>query len=187
MSSIYSIGAMNQLADALEQAGYTSDQVTKLRSSQEILMNLKSVFAGTSEIVAIKHLIDCDADPFIPEGWKVEDCRKGGQLEWDPEKIVLHLDKAQKDGSIVGNELRKRLKDLPVLNANVLDYLLAHPNLIPENWKNKYIFFWGTIYRSSDDGLCVRCLHWNGYRWRWHSYWLDDGFYDDLPAALLAS
>jgi len=39
------------------------------------------------------------------------------------------------------------------MNANVLDYLLAHPELIPEDWKNKYVFFWGTIYRYSSGGL----------------------------------
>ena len=29
-----------------------------------------------------KHAIDCDADPFIPEGWKVESHSKQGKIEW---------------------------------------------------------------------------------------------------------
>ena len=70
------------------------------------------------------------------------------------------------------------------MNANILDYLLAHPELIPEEWKGKYIFFWGTIYRLSDGRLCVRYLIWNGSEWDWSYDWLDDDFNSDSPAAL---
>ena len=40
-------------------------------------------------------------------------------------------------------------KNIPVLNSNVLDYLLANPHYIPEEWKAPtfgMVFFWGTIY-----------------------------------------
>ena len=70
------------------------------------------------------------------------------------------------------------------MNANVLDYLLAHPELIPEDWKNKYVFFWGTIYRYSSGGLCVRYLCWNGSKWRWDGNWLAHDFYSAYPAVL---
>ena len=85
---------------------------------------------------------------------------------------------------MVGNNLRQELDDQPTLNANVLDYLLAHPELIPEEWKGKAVFFWGTIYRRSDGGLYVRCLYWGGSKWRWHGRWLDNGFNSGNPAAL---
>ncbi|PIZ99774.1 MAG: hypothetical protein COX77_00545 [Candidatus Komeilibacteria bacterium CG_4_10_14_0_2_um_filter_37_10] len=93
--------------------------------------------------------------------------------------------KKQKKGSIEGNDLRKEIVSPLVLNANVLDWLLDHPELIPEEWKRKYIFFWGTIYRGSDDNLYVRYLIWDGAMWDWRRRWLGDDFASsDFPAAL---
>ena len=88
---------------------------------------------------------------------------------------------------IRGTELREELKGKPVLNANVLDYLLKHPELIPEEWKGKAVFFWGTIYRDSRGNLCVRCLYWDGSRWYWSHNWLDDFWLADNLALLLAA
>ncbi|MBU0648581.1 hypothetical protein KJ969_00520 [Patescibacteria group bacterium] len=51
MSTLYSVGLMNQLGDALEKAGYTSDDVTKLRSSQEILGRALDALHGRAKIV----------------------------------------------------------------------------------------------------------------------------------------
>ena len=136
----------------MEAAGFTVDDVTKLRSFPE-LAALKRVLNGSSKIVVVKHIINCDAAPFVPEGWKVESHKNLGQLEWDPTKIRLWLSNGQQDGSVEGNNLHKELASEPVLNANVLDYLLAHPKLIPEEWKGKAVFFWGTIYRRSDGSL----------------------------------
>lgn len=73
-----------------------------------------------------------------------------------------------------------------MLNANVLEYLLAHPDLIPEEWKGKAVFFWGTIYRDSDGGLYVRYLYWSGVRWSWVCNWLARDWIGHDPAAVLA-
>ena len=90
---------------------------------------------GELIVQLVKHVIDCDAAPFCPEGWKVESHKKGGQLEWSAEKISLYLSAGQKNGKwIVGNELRKELENQSVLNANVLDYLLAHPEVSSGQW-----------------------------------------------------
>lgn len=174
---------MNQLGDALEAAGFAPDDVTKLRSFSD-LTALKGVIRGLAKIVVVKHIIDCDADPFLPAGWKVEFHKKGGSFEWDPIKVKLHLSPNQQNGkTIEGNKLRKELANEPVLNANVLDYLLAHTELIPEEWKGKATFFWGTIYRDSGGSLCGRYLYWDGYRWNWYYYWLDNDWNDNSPAA----
>ena len=137
-----------------------------------------------AEIKIIEHLIDCDAAPFIPNGLSVEEHKKCGMFKFNPEKISLYLSKKQKKGSIKGNDLRKELANQPNLNANVLDYLLAHPELIPEEWKGKYIFFWGTIYRNSGGSLVVRYLYWDGSKCFWYYHWLASGFDSDNPAAL---
>lgn len=140
-----------------------------------------------------RYIIDCDADPFLPAGWTVEKHRKGGQLDWDviKAKIQLYLSKEQQDGKdIQGNKLRKKIEKLAkkkALNANVLDFWLANPHLIPDIWKGKYIYFWGTIYRDSSGRLCVRCLYGDGDRWCWYYRWFDCGLGGSHPAAVLKS
>ena len=172
-----------ELKLAFRRNGWNNAEIKTL-SEGDILADVLKVIKGQAEIKMIERLIDCDANPFIPGGWSVEEHKKGGMFKFNPEKISLYLSKKQKKGSIEGNDIRKELANQPVLNANVLDYLLAHPELIPEEWKGKYIFFWGTIYRGSDGDLYVRCLHWNGSRWLWFYFWLGRDFFSDGPAAL---
>ncbi len=125
-------------------------------------------------------IIDCDAPVFVSDGWSVAPDseqlpnRVRGQFKWDPSKINLYLSDKQKEGKwIEGNKLREELKKEKVLPAQILDYLLKPENkhLIPEEWKNKSVFFWGTIYRDSGGGFCVRCLWWDGVGWGWGCRW----------------
>ncbi len=142
---------------------------------------------GRVQVIS-EHMIDCDADPFLPEGWEVVERRKGGQLRWDPARIRQVVKLNPGEASVQGNELRNRLKNEPVLNANVLDYLLRPENqhLIPEEWGDGYgRFFWGTIYRDPNGDLYVRCLYRDGGQWRWDYYWLEDRW--DARAPALAS
>lgn len=148
----------------------------------EAPLHLK-VIRGTHEIKEIEHFIDLDAKPFVPKDWTIEYHEKGGLWKWNPQ-LSLYLSKKQKKESINGYDLLKELGDQSALNANVLDHLLAYPELIPEEWKGKTIFFWGTIYRSSSGKLYVRSLGWNGSKWYWSDRWLDCGFSSVNPAAL---
>ena len=50
MSTMYSIGAMNQLADALENAGFTPDEITKLKQFKD-LEAIKAVINGRASII----------------------------------------------------------------------------------------------------------------------------------------
>ena len=174
-----------ELKLAFRRNGWNNAEIKTL-SEGDILADVLKVIKGQAEIKIIERLIDCDSAPFIPNGWSVEEHKKSGFFKFDPAKISLYLSKKQKKGSIGGHDLRKELSDKPVMNANILDYLLAHPELIPEEWKGKYIFFWGTIYRLSDGGLYVRCLDWLGSKWDWRYNWLGDDFVFDSgnPAAL---
>lgn len=148
------------------------------------------VLRGTHEIKVIEHAIDCNVEPFIPSDWKVEEHQKGGIVKFDASKVDFFLSKKQKNGSIEGHKLREEMKGKNVLNANVLDYLLKNTHLIPESWKKdennntRYIFFWGTIYRSSDGSLYVRYLYWFVGGWQWSSRWLGYGFGGGSPSAL---
>lgn len=132
--------------------------------------------------------IDTTKQPSIPSYLKSIESHDTsmGTIEWDKTKVSLHLEPEQKDGYIDGNILRDRMKGKG-LNATVLDWLMDHPDQIPDEWKGKYVYFWGTIYRDSDDDLCVRYLYWYGGAWYWDCHWLDHGFDGRNPAALRAS
>jgi hypothetical protein len=105
----------------------------------------------------------------------------------DLSKLALHLEPEQKEDSYInGNLLADRMKGKG-LNSAVLKYLLDNPKYIPEEWKGKYIYFWGTVYRSADGDLCVRYLCWSGGRWDWVYHWLDHVWNSGSPAAVSAS
>lgn len=133
----------------------------------------------------VSTLVDCDTDPFVPEGWTLESHTKMGMV--DPKNIRLHLEPEQEKRVIDGEKLEKRLETLNPLNANVLDYLLAHPELIPESWKKHSVYFWGTKYRNSTSDRVVRCLYWSVGQRNWSYRWIDYDFGARNPAAILAS
>ena len=189
------VGQANELKLAFRRADWSNDDIKRLCEGS-VLVDVRSVLRGHAAINVIEHVIDCDADPFNPwasEGFTIEDHQKGGQWKFDPKEIEFFLTSSQKSGKVEGNKLRKELAKKPVFNANVLDYMLAHPELIPDEWKTdgngntRYIFFWGTVYRNRDGFLYVRYLYWDVGRWRWSRSWLGHDWYSNDPAAVRAS
>lgn len=170
------------------QPGMFTWHIALNNSLVELKKLLDTAFPGEL-LVATKsqYIIDLDVDPYIPDGWRIVEHKKGGQLVWDPAKIKLYLSVQQQNGRYIkGHQLRRELANKPTFNANVLDYLLAHSELIPEKWKNKRIHFWGTIYRDSYGGLCVRSLYFYGGRWYRSYSWLYDDWFGHEPAVFLA-
>jgi hypothetical protein len=181
----FSIGLCHEFEITARKAGWEPKDLAALAHNEEACRKVLTFVRGQGVIETKEHLIDLRADPFVPEGWKVEEHIIEDSWKFNAEEIDLFLADGQKDGKyMIGNELRKVLTKKPVWNANVLDYLLAHTELIPESWKGKAIFFWGTVYRNSGGRLCVRYLHWRGGRWDWYSHWLDNEWYDNNPAAV---
>lgn len=183
----FDVGQANEFKLAMRRHGWTKADLKRFCEG-DVMGRVLPVIRGQAEVVVKNHIIDTDASPLLPSGWKVEEHKQGGQFLFDPTKVKLFLSNRQKNDKVIGgHDLRQELKDKPVLNANVLDYLLAHPELIPEEWKGKAIFFWGTIYRYSAGNLCVRCLVWFGGRWCWDCRWLDFDWRGRDPAAVSAS
>ena len=133
------------------------------------------------------NLINCDKQPNIPSGFTLESHQKGGTLKWDASKIELYLSEKQKTGHITGYDLRKELEGKPVLNACVLDYLLEHQELIPNEWKGKEVYFLGTIFHNMNGSPYIEYLYWEGDGWEWDYVWLGAYWGSYRPAALLAS
>jgi len=115
------------------------------------------------------HVIDCDAKPFCPKYWKVFAHKKSGEIIWNSKSIVLsRLIEVGKLSS--AQEIPQETTGVSILNAAVLDYLLSHPYLMPEEWKNGHICFWGTIYSykiGNRDTFWIRRLVWMGNDWQW--------------------
>lgn len=191
-----SVGQANELKLAFRRSGWTNDDIKRLCEG-DILTNVLRVLRGCASITVIEHVINCYSEPFNPwdkEGWTIEGHRRGGNLKFDPKQIKFFLTRDQRAGKTVeGSKLRKELAGKDILKANVLDYLLAHPEIIPDEWKTdengdiRCIFFWGTIYRNSGGNLFVRYLYWNDNRWSWNYLGLGFDWYGFHPAAVLAA
>lgn len=187
----FGVGLMHETAITASKVGWEPEDFAKLSKDENLMKMFCGVLRGTHEIKGIEHVIDCNAQPFIPDGSKVEEHQQGGMVKFDATKTDFYLSKKQKGGTIEGNKLHKELEGKKVMNANVLDYLLANPKAIPDDWKQdekgntRYIFFWGTIYRYSHGNLCVRCLYWGVGRWYWSFYWLDYGWGSNYPTLLV--
>lgn len=179
--------------EALERkGGFVARDLSLLgQSPRRILLQIKEVLSGCAEIVYKPQVIDCDATPFVPRGWKVEKHTKIGLLNWDSSKAGLYLSDDQQGGNFITTiDLCDELKSRIVLNANVLDFLLDHQGLIPDNWKGKIVLFRGTIYRNSLGSPQVRLLYWSGAdygSWLWDSHCLDDGCDERRPATVYES
>lgn len=179
------VGQANELKMAFRREGqWTNEKIKMLTEQKGLLTQVLAVLDGFSEIKPMEFVIDCDAIPVIPSGLSIEKHVKGGAYRWVNEQIRLHLSKKQKNGKVViGHDLRQELESESVLNACVLDFLLKNPHLIPEEWKGKSIFFWGTIYRNAIGNLYVPYLYWNGGKWYSRFSWLGSDWNDNNPAA----
>lgn len=184
-SNDFGVGLMHEAAITASRVGWEPEDIANLSKDENLLRLIRGVLLGTHEIKGIEYFIDCDSAAFTPEGWKVEEHIRGGNIRFIASEIELYISLQQKNKSIDGYKLRDELKDKNVLNANVLDYLLANPKAIPESWKDKAVFFWGTIYREPGGRRCVRCLYWCDGQWRWSHDRLVAGWGRNNPAAIL--
>jgi len=168
----FSVGQMNQAALAFKEAGYTPGDVTRLRSNQKLLKDILQFLNGFAEISIVEHIIDCTVPPFTPEGWEIEKHIKGIIIQWNEYtggKIIDHLEKiADHNIFIDPDELSGEmpLTAMP-LTANILDYLVDHPRLVPREWRGKDVLFFGTLYRDRAGNLVVRYLNCRGSGNRW--------------------
>lgn len=133
--------------------------------------------------------------PVAGRGWvKVE--RIGKAIFVGGRKVIQHFEPGQLNGTLLGHELRERLKTEDTFDPRVLDALVEFEDgrLIPDSWKQNslgrtlYLFAWAVGFRDRrGGGLCVRNLFWDSGQWRCHFSWLDVGWGVQHPALLLAS
>lgn len=193
--SFKSAEQIHRLESAFARAGGWDHALVEKLISGDILVDMKSVLYGCSEIKPVRHLIDSDAEPYTPAGWKIETHHRMGVLTVNPGRIKLfRTEKQLREKKVSGLELQKELKSKKILNANFLDHFLRFPEMIPDFFEKDspgittvYVFFWGTKYRDREDRLCVRCLRRVRSEETWKSDWahVDNSFYAYSPAAIL--
>lgn len=181
------VGLAAKLKVAFARNGWT-EQLIDVACEGDKLGQFKQVLLGHASINIVEHVINCDDDPFIPDNYFVEEHQKGGSFRWDTSRVELYLADNQTNGhTLRGFDLRKEMAKKAPFNANVLDYLLSNPHLIPEEWKRRFVFFWGTVYRANNGYQYVRFLFWREDRWIWQMYRLDMDWTGLYPAAVRTS
>ena len=169
---------------------------------EDALVKLGKVVEPQPAPLPMSIVINADLNPNVPSGLYLTgegtehrkmglitlEKRADGKLYANSKEVVRYLSPNQQNDKVIqGHKLSKELKDKQVLNACILDALLANPQLIPDEWKSGYAYFWGTTFRDARGLLYVECLDWDGDRWRWSCGWLGSGWNSNDPAASLAS
>lgn len=100
----------------------------------------------------------------------------------------VHFVDCLKDGedNIKGEERLSRLKKMGAirLDVKILQTLLKNQKLIPENWKQLYICFDGTVIRDPNGGRCILYMYWEDDRWNWQCNWLHSDYFINSPSAV---
>jgi hypothetical protein len=190
-----------ELKEAFARTGWTESDIGKLCEGN-MLGKVLQVLNGTATIEVIevaKHIIHCSALPYNPwadRNWYVERHEPSGSLLWYKGAATLYRPRyADNYPEYTGNILLRELSErrVSVLNANVLDYLLENPHLIPEEWKSDssgnvmWIAFWGTMYRDPKGRRWVRFLYWKDDReWAWDFFDTASCIHRQLPSAVRA-
>jgi hypothetical protein len=164
------VGLAWKLLRTMSSKGWTVPLIEKACEGDALVAFHRLVSRHTS-IRERRWIIDCDRLPRPKKGERkplIEQHLKMGQWEWDPTQVEL-VDILTPAGKWPrGYDVRKQLMGRRVLNACVLEYLLARPWLIPKEWRdeNLHVFFWGTIYRwygatHGTKHFHVRCLRYS--------------------------
>jgi hypothetical protein len=154
---VLSPGEAYHLDKAFVRAGYRPGDVTKLRQG-EVASAVLQVLRGRAKITPYEHLIDCRIEPKAPEGtgWILYNHSSSvAYFPWDSSEVWL-LNPEPMLGSEVQN--LAWVQQWSPMPANVLEYLLAHQELIPPEWADTNVYFFGTTYVDGQERELVRCL-----------------------------
>ena len=112
---------------------------------------------------------------FIGKDWTVAEDREGLPETWDPMQTILISPLRKGESSVTGEKTIERLKGDKPLGVRAFLYFWNHQNEIPEEWKEKLVFFDATVLRRPSGYRFTLYLCWSGDRWRWRYGWLADG------------
>lgn len=143
------------------------------RRVQERSLNPNEVAQAIQQIIDRPQKFQRD---MAKEGWElVEDVSEAQLLLVNQLELASFLLKGE--SYIQGEELVERAKKMQAnLGQRQAEYLLDHQNEIPEEWRQYYLVFPGTIWRAHYGLRRVPCLGWLGERWFLGFHWLGRRF-----------
>jgi len=138
------------------------------------------VLDGTHEISSVEHTLDLGAKP-ASDGLQIEKHFSGEKVKVKKSANKLFVNGKRVTPMTLEKDVVEKIHDsasmetdnssldgiaevfegMPVLNANMLDFLLEHPELIPSGWFRGRLHFAGTIYSGVHGGYAARCLKLN--------------------------
>jgi hypothetical protein len=192
--STLSIGQMNQLGNVLEEAGFTSAEITQLMQLKNLSVIRDVLTNVTKNGVADMKVIDLNADASVKKGsgWKVDYHKKGGQIIWDPKKFKFFVTPTQEKCPFVeGDKFLEEMNGQSVFNVNLLYFFLENPRLVPTSWQQFDVFFWDTRYIDEFGFMRVPYMYYETspicYGWNIRTAILNSGYvYDKKHVALVA-
>lgn len=157
---------LQTLCEAIKIGGWKKEEVVVL------INNLPKIHLVIRDIMGV---VDSDAKPVVPDSWRLIKHRDNGALKWDEKKVSLYSSEGDEEYVFL-KELCKILENKNVLNASFLYFLLENKHLIPKEWKEKMVVFWGTKCRPKDrkDGLVFLALHYKEGEWEKGSIHFDN-------------
>ena len=84
---VLDLDSAKQLESRLEISDYTMRDFRIFIDNGWMHDGLLKVIRGLAKIEEIEHIIDLDADPFIPDGSTVVEHHRGGQWKWNSEEV----------------------------------------------------------------------------------------------------
>ena len=84
------VGLAHKICLAAEAQGYTPKLFNDLAEHPTLFSQILQVQLGYAEVKEIEHFINLDADPFVPDGWKVNNHQKGGFFKWNPKAVKFY-------------------------------------------------------------------------------------------------
>ena len=156
--SAFSVTSMDQLADALEKAGFKEDDVTNLRNDSRLLADIRELLARSAKVTYI--VLDKELNP--PDGLRVLS-NLSCNFAWDRTRFRAYASKAQQFGRPVKIEaLCAEVAGFHRMTASAAEFFNTHQWLIDDiilkHWKVERILFVGTIFVDSSNKQFVLCL-----------------------------
>ena len=141
----FDVSQAHELKLAFRRNGWTNSDIKAL--SEKNILSVVLKFLN-------EKFVNLNKRPVIPSAEAIMHSNGGGLWEFNPEEVFFCTKSKYSSVDYLNG-----------FNANLLDFLLKYPHLIPEEWKQyDKIFFPGTVYTSKNDFEQLRYLSW-GTKW----------------------
>lgn len=171
------VGQANELKLAFRRGLWTNAEIKGLCQG-DLLSRIRSALHGHARIV--EAVIDSDGHgERVPNFYRdmpatIIEHAKLGDIVWNPFKVRFYHAFEELGGICYWPKVKKALAGKKLLNATMMEYLIAHQALVPESWPryadgNQYsLAFAGTVYRTCDGAQTIRVMMRYGDERPWH-------------------